>query len=345
MGLLEWLGFGSLPQAPTVSPALATPWTSSTLTPNVLFGDILGSAEAPMTRALAMSVPAVAKARHLICSTLSRQPLRTYRSEAVASTQPAWLYRTSGDVPPQLRMAYTLDDHLFFGWSLWAVQRGAGSQVVDAARVPKNRWAFAPDGSVLVDDKPVDAEQVILIPGPFEGLLTAAARTIRGAVALEDQWQNRVKNPVPITELHGTSADEPLEPAEALEMVNAYNVRRRDPEGVTVYTPHNVELKVHGDTAIELFVAGRNAVTLDVARHTGLPAVMLDASQVNASLTYSTKAEGRNDLLDALSNMWATPIEARLSMDDVTPRGQRVAFDLSNLLAVPQATTGPATED
>lgn len=344
MNILEFLGFGTVPLLEPV-PQLATPWTESTLTSNVVFGDILGVTDAPMTRALAMSVPSVARARHLVTTTLARQPLRAYNGPDALATQPAWLYRTSGDVAPQMRMLYTLDDLFFNGWSLWAVQRGAADQIIDAARVPADRWTFTDTGEIRVNSKPVAADQVILIPGPFEGMLKAGARTIRGAVALEEQWQNRVKNPVPVTELHNTDANAPLDADEANALVTAYNKRRRDPEGVTVYTPNNISLNVHGDTAVDLFVQGRNAAVLDVARMTGIPATMLDASQVNASLTYSTKEGGRNDFIDALTNMWAMPLEARLSMDDATPRGTRVAFDLSNLLSTPQAVTGPVTED
>jgi len=341
--------FRSVPDAlPGKKAVLAppSPWTPSTLPNNVVFADIYGQPDLLVDRTQAMSVPAIAKARHLVCTTLSRQPLRQYRDAVEVKAQPAWLYRTNTQTPPQLRMLQTLDDVFFYGWSLWAVERGSEGQVIDATRVPQDRWDFDDRGRVMVDDGYVSNEQVVLIPGPFEGVLAAGARSISGALALEAQWTSRVKNPVPVTELHNNDANEPLAPDESKALVQGYNDNRRNsPDGMTVYTPANIDLRVHGDTAVNLFVEGRNAIALDVARLTGIPAVMLDASQVSASLTYNTTEQGRNDFVDALTNMWAAPIEARLSMDDVCPRGTRVAFDLSNLLAIPQATTGPATED
>lgn len=322
---------------------VASPWTPSILTPNVLIADVFGK-NAILTRAQAMTVPAVAKARHLICTTLARQPLLQYRGTEPTASQPSWLRRSDGDTPVQMRTMYLLDDLFFYGFALLLVQRGSEGQVIDAVRVPPARWEFDEVGRITVDGEYPDKSRVVLITGPFEGMLVAGYNTIMGALDIEAQWQNRIKNPVPITELHNTDTAKPMSTEEAKAVVAAYNEARKDPNGITVYTPSEIDLRVHGDMALDLFVQGRNAVTLDVARLTGLPADSLDASQVSASLTYQTTEQSRNFLVDILTTMWAAPIEARLSMDDVVPRGTRVAFDLSNLLAVPQATTGPDVE-
>jgi hypothetical protein len=327
---------------------VASPWTPSGLTPNIVVADIVGKSGL-LTRAEAMTVPAVAKARHLVCTTLSRYPLVQYKGDERTATQPTWLYRTDGDTPVQMRTMYLLDDLFFYGFGLLALRRGSSSSafgpVLDAVRVPPARWEFDEVGRIKVDGEYPDGRNLALVVGPFEGMLVAGYKTITGALALEDEWQKRVKNPTPITELHNVDGTRVLSREEAKETVANYNAARRDPEGTTVYTPQEIDLRVHGDVATDLFVQGRNAVTLDVARMTGLPADALDASQVSAALTYQTTTESRNVLVDTLTNMWAQPLEARFSMDDLTPRGTRIAFDLTNLLAVPQAATGPATED
>lgn len=329
---------------------LASPWTPSVLSPNIILADVLGQGNI-LTRAQAMTVPAVAKARHIVCTTLARYPLVQYKDDERTPTQPAWLYRTDGDTPTQMRTMYLLDDLFFYGFALLRTRRGASTgllglgPILDAARVPPARWEFDEAGRIMVDGEIAQRGEVLLIVGPFEGMLTAGYETITGALAIEAQWQNRIKNPVPVTELHNVDGTRVLSKDEAKAVVAAYNEARKNPDGVTVYTPQEIDLRVHGDVQTDLFVQGRNAVTLDVARMTGIPADALDASQVSASLTYQTTTESRNVLVDTLTNMWAAPIEARLSMDDATPRGTRIAFDLSNLLAVPQSTTGPATED
>ncbi|MCB7135355.1 phage portal protein [Cellulosimicrobium marinum] len=346
MGFLDLFRPNHGLQMPGISGAsVQSPWTPSTLSPNLVIADVLGAPDLPPSRAEAMSVPAIAKARHLITTTLARQPLRVFRGEAELSTQPAWLYRTNSDTPPQMRMAYTLDDLFFYGWCLWAVQRGADDQITDAVRVSPDRWSFDEVGRVEVDGNPVDSGEVILIPGPFEGILAAAPSAIRAARNLEQTWAARVRNPIPVVELHITDSNIELSKEEKATLRDEYVQARKNPDGAVVITPAEIELRIHGDAVTDLFIQGRNAIALDVARMTGIPATMLDASQVQSSLTYKTTETGRNDFIDALTNMWAMPIEAQLSMDNVVPRGQRVAFDMSNLLAVPQATTGPDMED
>lgn len=345
MGILSWLTGGPNTTAPgTTGAALASPWSEG-LPSNIIVNDIFGTAGLAITRAEAMSIPAVAKARHLICSTLARQPLKVYSGAEELADQPAWLYRTSGAVPPQMRMVWVLDDLFFHGWSLLAVERGSRGQILDAVRVGTDRWQFDTNGAVLVDNAPVNADDVILIPGPYEGLLVAGARTIRGALDLEAVWAARVRNPIPSVEIHNTDANDPLTPEQAQALVSGYAESRKNINGAITYTPANVELIMHGDAATDLFVEGRNAIAIDIARLTGVPAAMLDASQVAASLTYNTVEGARDNFIGQVLDMWATPIEAQFSMDAVTPRGTRIAFDKANLTTFPQPSTGPATED
>lgn len=346
MGLLEWLGYRDVvaPSAYAASRGVVSPWAGPSHLAKLVVDDIFGIDTQAVTRAEAMSIPAVAKARNLICGTLGRQPLRAYRDGATLPDQPTWLYRTDTQVTPRMRTMWVLDDVLFYGWSLLAVQRGAEGQILDAQRVPPARWKFDAVGRVLVDDHEVAHDDVVLIPGPFEGLLTAGARTVRAARKLEEQWTARVKNPVPVVEIRYTG-DEDLEEHEMREIRTSYIAARNDPEGTVMVTPRGFEVHPHGDQALELFVNGRNAVTLDIARFCNIPAIMLDASNVNAtSVNYSNEAVGRSELRDLTLRFWALTVEERLSADDCTPRGTTIAFDLSDL-TVPDVGTGPRLED
>jgi len=322
---------------------MRSPWTVGQLE-TVVLTDIFGSADLPVSRAEAISVPAVAKARHLVCG-LSRQPIKTYRGPDPVD-DPAWVYRTNSQPPPTTRLLWTLDDLFFSGWSLWATERGQAKQITDAVRVPPERWSFNPDGAVLVDDEPVDAEQVILFSGPYEGILTAGAATIRAAKNLERAWAKRVRSPVPVTELHQVDDSSPLEDDEVHDLVDQW-ATMIDEGGGVAFTPSGIEAKypaAQGNTDA-LFVEGRNAVTLDVARFCSVAGALLDASLSTASLTYTTQEGTRDRFLDETAAFWLTPIEARLSMDDVCPRGQRMAFDLSELLTVPPTGRSPVRLD
>jgi hypothetical protein len=336
------LGIGRTAPNPTLP--LTSPWSTGTLS-SVVMADIFGSDEIPVTRAECMAIPAVSRARHLIAGTISRYPLKDYRGDAELPTaqQPAWLYRTNGQVPPQTRMLWTLDDLIFGGWALWAVERGSEKQILDAQRVPPEWWEISPDNVITVHGQTVTDESVILFNGPFEGLVEAGAHTVRAFQNLERAWAKRVRQPIPATELHQTT-DDPMSGAEIDDLLDQWG-RMLDDGGGVAYSPSSIEVKTHGEAKSDLFVEGRNAATLDVARLLNVPAPMLDASLSAASLQYSTRAEARNDFIDLTLNFWMTPIEARLSMDDVVPRGQRVGFDLSNLTTLPQPATGPTTED
>lgn len=323
---------------------IRSPWAQGQLS-SIVWADIFDSELLPITRAEAIQVPSVAKARHLLVTYLAGVPLRALRGPDVlpAEAQPPFLYRTSGVSTPWHRMAWTIDDLLFDGWALWAVTRGADGTILDAVRVPPEDWKISEDNTVEVNGAPVREDSVILFAGPHEGLLNIAAPTIRAARNVERAWAGRVRNPVPVVELHQVS-DDHLTPEEADKLVEDYCDARQDPNGAVVFTPIDVELRVHGDAAGSQLVEARNAVRLDVANFTGLPAAALDGSLSTASLTYTTQEGARTELADML-RMWLEPIEARLSQDDVVPRGQRVRFDRTDLASPTPAPTGPTVED
>lgn len=320
---------------------IASPWSAGQLS-KIAYSDIFGGTYRPVSRAEAMRVPAIVKGRALIVGTLSRQPLAKFtRGERVDSD--SWMYRSSSPVPPSTRMLWTLDDLIFYGSSLWAVERGTRGQLTDAARVPHEWWEIDDDLQLLVNGKPVDADDVVLIEGPQDGLLEMASDDIRAARAMTRAWASRVDAPVPLTELHATDPNNEPTPDEVDDLVDAWEESRR--KGGTAYTPAAIELRTHGSTPTDLFIEGRNGSRLDFGNFLGLPASLLEGSSSTASLTYSTQEGKRNELVDYSLSFWANPIEARLSMDDVTPRGTRIAFDLEWLSTPVQPAQGPVAED
>ena len=347
MGLLRWLGYDAVSTlaAEAATRGVVSPWTGPSGLTKIVATDLFGTQLEGVTREEAMSLPAVAKARHLICGTLARQPLVAMQDGVRLESQPTWLYRTDTQVSPRLRTLWVLDDLFFYGWSLLGVSRGADGQILDAARIPKARWRFDSNGLVMVDDKPVSSEQVVLIPGLGDGFLTEAARTVRGARKTEEQWVARVKNPIPTVEIRYTG-EEDLTPEEMREIRDSYVAARADDNGVVMVTPRGFEIHAHGDQALELFVAGRNAASLDVARFANVPGSVLDASQVNgSSVDYENNGVGRSSFYDLTLRTWALPLEERLSLDDCVPRGTYVQFDLSGLTTTPDDGTGPVLQD
>ena len=322
-----------------------SPWTSSSLS-SVAWADVFGTdTVGPVSRADAMRVPAIAKGRALICGTLARQPLAQFRGADIVTPAPQWITRTDTDQSPAERMLWTLDDLIFSGASLWAVKRDTRDRIVDARRIPPEWWVVDPTTlEILVNNEAAESGTVVLIQGPQDALLEIAADDVRAARAMTRAWSSRVTAPVPLVELHNTEANSDLLQEEIDALVDDWEASRAS-GGATAYTPSQIEVKVHGQAAAELFVEGRNASRLDFANYLNLPASLLEGSQATATLTYSTTEGRRNELVDYSLSYWAAPIEARLSMDDVTPRGTRVAFDLLWLSSADQPAQSPALED
>lgn len=357
MGIFSWWRVAEQAEkfaALQPSRSLATPFAGEgTLSPAVVLDDVFRAKVQPVTRAEAMSVPTIARARNLVCGVLGRQPFPAYRAGERLLEQPSWLTR-SRYFPPALRMLWTIDDCIFHGWSLWVLDRGAADTsnrrpILDAYRVDPSKWKIDRGRVIVTDRHGTDFEvpdgDYLLIPGPAEGLLTIGADTIRAAKDLERMWMSRVKNPTPIVELRYTDAENAPTEDEMRDARTTYINARQDPDGVVMVTVPGLEVVTHGDKGLELFVQGRNAVSLDVARFFNMPASMLDASQVNgSSIDYENNAIGRSAFYDLTLRTWALPIEQALSQDDVLPAGQYVQADLSALTTT-DTGTGPALED
>lgn len=332
------------PSASMVQPtAIASPWAEGALN-TVVWSDILGpDVTPPLTRSEAMTVPAVSRARNLIAATAMRCPIVAMGpgGRLADADQPTWMYRTDGTVSPQMRTVWTLDDMLFYGASLWAVTRGAEGQILTGERVPYEWWTVTPEGGILVHDKPVNAREVLYFPSHTDPLLIAGATAIRSARSVGKSVERRAAAPIPVTELHQEESDVELSNTEAKELVKTYNAARRDPEGATVFTPSHIKLVTHGANADSgALTEARNAVRLDIANHTGVPASLLEGSSAGASLTYVTTEGKRSEFLEYGVLPWVETFVARLSMDDVLPRGQRAALDLDVLISSPQSATG-----
>jgi HK97 family phage portal protein len=68
----------------------------------------------------------------------------------------------------------------------------------------------------------------------------------------------------------------------------------------------------------------------EIARMCNIPAWYINAE--SASATYSNVSQERRSLVDFSLRPYMSCIEERLSMNDVTPRGSSVRFDLDDYL-------------
>lgn len=328
--------------------ALSSPWVSGSLSP-IVWADIFGAAAlSPMTREAAQSVPAVSRAAGLITTTVARCPLHAFRQLEQLPVDPPWIARSDSAVSPYHRMLHTVDDLIYTGWALWAVERGADGLPLKADRVPRADWYVTDDGVIMVwgpdGQQPVDESSVILIPGPHDGILNFGRRTLTTAALLEEAVGNVARAPIPAIDLHQTT-DVPLDETEKQSLIEGWVKARQGENGGVAFTNSALEAKPLGAAPENLLIEGRNASAVDVARLMGVPASLIDATNAGASLTYET-IEGRlAEFLDYGVLAYLLPIAARLSLDDVVARGQRVEFDTAPLTTGLPTGTGPSTED
>lgn len=353
----------------------SSPWSSNTLQ-RIVAEDVFGS-DLPMnTRQSAMELPAVARGRNLICSTIPRFPLvdldvgetvpdrptldgvtdRAQRQAALddyrermrefRNGQPTWLYRTDDGTSPQLRLAWTIDDLMFYGWSCWWRRNRSDGFPLTAGRIPFGEWTINADNRVEVRGAVQRDDEVIVIPGLHEGILSFGRRTIADARSLYDIVRQRLVNPAPQLNLHQVDGAD-LTDTQIDELVESWAVARQGGRGGVGFTSRHIELQELGAAAdAQLMIEARNAASLDLARLIGVSALRLDATSAKSSLTYETP-QGRNqEFIDFDIALYMTPLTARFSMDDITPQGHRVEFDLTDFVTnAPSMTTGATNND
>lgn len=335
----------------TVDPStlpIASPWSSSHLQ-RLMLNDIFGT-DVPVLndRASAMRLPAIARGRNLIVSSISDMPLIGLAGATPLAKNPSWMTSWDGGQSPQARLAWTVDDLIFYGWSCWWRRNAAksdGGFPLGVQRVNQGDWEIDTDTRrVLVNGKPAEDDEVILIPGLHEGILSFGADVLKDARNLYTIVRNRLISPLPPLDLHQESGRE-LTDDEIDTLLDRYEAARQAGRTVSFSSQHIRLNPLTGTDDGQLMIEARNAASLDLARLIGVTAGMLDATAPKATLNYETKLGRNQEFVDRDLKLYMTPIWARLSADDVMPHGQRCGFDTSGFTLPDVAPTGPVLED
>jgi HK97 family phage portal protein len=293
------------------------------------------------TRALAMSVPSVARARGIICGTVGSLPLTTFN-------------RITGDYVDPHRVINQPDPRVagfvIYCWlaeDIWLYGAGYGQvlemySATDGGRV--RAWTrVSPDRVTVdtdflnttingykVDGKSVPMQgvgSIIRFDGPDEGLLHRAGKTIAAAVYLENAAVNYAKEPAPTMVLKSNGTNLTAERISSL--LSAWKTARQSRS--TAFLNADVDLKEFGFDPKSLQLAeGRQYVALELSRACGIPAYFLSAE--TTSMTYTNAVNERRSLVDFSLRPILKAIEERLSLPDFVPNPVMVRFDLDDFL-------------
>lgn len=339
--------------------AVASPWQPSDLLTQITIDNLIATEMRegnliPVTRDIALRVPAIKRAHSIHCTLFSQVTFRqTDQTGTPTAEQPQWLGNSQSGVSPYHRK-YGIGSDLFFnGWA--AV--GFTEDKTDALHIPFGAWSVRSDGTIDVDEAIVPSHytaHVVAIPLGYgeNGLLVDGVDTVREARLIESAYMDRLENPIPLTVLgipkdvwESWSVDERKQYRE--QYVNA----RKASGGSVATKVAEWPIDFPGDVPVDLYESGRNAVRLDIANHTGTDAGLLEGMKQGGSGTseiqYSGVSNGatRNEMWDySRGKQMVLAFEARMSLDDVSPEGLAIRGDLSNFLSVPTPTAHPASE-
>lgn len=292
-------------------------------------------------RQTAMSVPAVARARNIICSTIASLPLEGYNKFTGAHVMPQQLiHQPDARVPGSAIYAWIAEDLLFHGVAYGQVldmyASTDGGRVRQWTRVAPDRVTqklnanqteiigYQVDGSIVPN---TGIGSLIVFNGLDEGLLSRAGRTIRAALELEKAAELYAKEPVPTMVLKSNGTN--LTPERISKLLESWKVSRST--RATAFLNADVELQAMGfDPAKLQLNEARQYVATEIARAAGIPAYFLSAE--TTSMTYSNAISERKSLVDFSLRPVLTAIEQRLSMSDFVPYGTEIRFDLDDFL-------------
>jgi HK97 family phage portal protein len=286
-------------------------------------------------RKSALQVPAVKRARDLICGSIAGLPL--HLSGPDRRNVPCALFeRPEVDRITAWTLAMTAEDLLFDEVAWWRIlRRDWRGFPVDVRRLHPRSVTVRKDQKVYVSNgrqhsgtavEWVPDEQLIRFDSLNEGLLTAGARAIRTCLRLEAAGAKYAEGSPPVDWFESSDGVDPEDPQ---AFVDAWFAARK--KNQTAYVPGGLRYKRDGWTPKELqLVEARQQAVLEIARIAGVDPEELGVS--TTSRTYANQFDRRKAFLDFTVGPYLTVIEQTLSGPNVTPRGYRARFDLDAFL-------------
>ena len=287
-----------------------------------------------MDRALAVQVPAVNRCANLVKGVIGYLPLKLYKkSTGEELGSPLWLDQPDIRQPRSVTISATVDSLIFYGSAYWRITEVYSSDMRPA------RFEWVANTRVTAQTNPrgteilyymVDQEQVpkigigslITFQGLTQGVLQTAGRTIQAALDLEKAASVSAATPMATGFLKNTGADMPE--AQVQGLLAAWKSARQNRS--TAYLTSTLSYEPVGFSPKDMMYSeAQQYLATQIARAMNVPAYYISAD-MNNSMTYQNILESRKEFVAYSLQPYICAIEDRLSMDDVTNRGNTVKF-------------------
>lgn len=347
MGLRAWLGFGEKSSAARMS-ASGSAGRFSTLGWEEFpwWAQSGGSAGLRISREQALSVPPVLRGRNLIAGIIASMPLCVMNPQQVKVASPL-LTQIDPDVPNIVTIAQTIEDLLFEAISWWRVTARdfagypTSAQHISVRNVtwqmpndfPLNRLPsnYYPGSHAFIPTQfeAVPARDMIRFDSPNPPLLEFGSRAIRRAMLLEVAADNFAENPA-MREYFTPAEDADPKDADVTSFLDRWKAARQ--VRTSGYVPNAlVRHEVTQLSPVDLQLATlMEKATVGLANLMGLDPEDFGVS--TTSRTYKNQVDARQDRINECYGVYAAALSDRLSMGDVTRRGQKVHVDWDGFL-------------
>lgn len=305
-----------------------------------------------VTRAQAMSVPAVRRARDIICGGLGSLPMRLHGPDN--KPVPWELFdQPEPGVASVVTWTRVVDDLFFEGRSwLRILNTGWHGYATDVLRLER---VAVPEHTISVNTETGSGSATVFKPDGLliridsanDPLLTVGARAIRTLLRLETAALNAAEGIPPADYFQPTDEDSSpfdegeddddgeAEAAEVEKFLDSWAAFRR--KRSTGWVPPGLQYKSNSINPRDLqLVEAREMAIAEIARLTGVDGEDLGVS--TTSRVYFNAQDRRRERLDFTMGGFQRAIESRLSMDDVTPPVHTARFDVSGFVATDDKT-------
>jgi HK97 family phage portal protein len=286
----------------------------------------------------AMSVPSVARCRNLLSSVVADLPLNLYRNSTGEELgNPLWVDQPAINQPRSVTMAWTVDSLLMYGVAYWQVTevyaedgRPSRFQWIPNVKVTFNTDLYG----MTITEYFIDAVAVpmsglgsiVTFQAFDEGILERGSETIRAAIDLRKAAVIAASTPMPSGVIKNNGAD--LDPKEIQGLLAAWKNARQN--RATAYLTSTLEYTPSSFSPKDMmYDSAQQFLSTEIARLCNIPAYLLSA-EMNNSMTYANVLDERKQFFSFSVAPYVNAISHRLSMDDITARGNSVRFDVDS---------------